>query len=82
MTRLQRRTVHVVPARGGRGFIARVANGAPLDPTPSTQRVAIARAIVEAKLRGGEVVIHRANGRIRDKDSYGKDSPRVRDMKH
>ncbi|MBK9410936.1 MAG: DUF2188 domain-containing protein [Gemmatimonadetes bacterium] len=70
------------PARGGRGFIARVANGAPLDPTPSTQRVAIARAIVEAKLRGGEVVIHRANGRIRDKDSYGKDSVRVMDRKH
>lgn len=82
MARKERRNVHVVPA-GGRGtFIARVAGGEKLFTTPTTQEEAVRLAIVEAKARGSEVVIHRADGRIRDKDSYGPDSPRVRDLKH
>jgi hypothetical protein len=32
--------------------------------------------------RRSEVVIHRPNGQIRDKDSYGNDPRRVRDTKH
>lgn len=81
-----RRNVHVISA-GWEGvrrvrYVAIVAGTRrPLLP-PTTQRAAIAAAVDEAKRRGSEVVIHRANGRIRDKDSYGKDSQRVRDTKH
>jgi Uncharacterized protein conserved in bacteria (DUF2188) len=46
------------------------------------QRDAIEVAIREAKARRSEVVIHRPDGRIRDKDSYGRDPGSVRDMKH
>ncbi len=81
MSRSKHRNVHVVPA-GGRGFVARIARGPVLFTEPTTQRIAIARAIVEARRRKSEVVIHRADGRIRDKDSYGADSLRLRDAKH
>lgn len=81
MARKQRRNVHVVPAGRG-GFIARLARGRPLFRCPMIQRDAIEVAIREAKARGSEVVIHRPDGRIRDKDSYGRDPASVRDMKH
>lgn len=84
--RKPRRNVHVVPTLAGRPlrlhYIAVVAGTRTPLNAPSTQRAAIAAAMAEAKQRGSEVVIHRANGRIRDADSYGKDSPRVRDTKH
>lgn len=38
-----------------------------------TQREAIDRAREIAQNRQSEVVIHRQNGQIRDKDSYGND---------
>ncbi|HNV77424.1 MAG TPA: DUF2188 domain-containing protein [Gemmatimonadaceae bacterium] len=82
MSRKERRNVHVVPAGTPGAFIARIAGGAKLFTEPTTQEEAIRLAIVEAKARGSEVVIHRPDGRIRDKDSYGNDSPRVRDLKH
>ena len=81
MSRSKHRNVHVVPA-GGRGFVARIARGPLLFAEPTTQGIAIAHAIVEARRGRCEVVIHRADGRIRDKDSYGSDSPRVLDTKH
>ncbi len=81
-----RRNVHVVPTLAGRPlrlhYIAVVAGTRTPLNTPGTQRAAIAAAMVEAKRRRSEVVIHRANGRIRDTDSYGNDSPRVKDTKH
>lgn len=81
-----RRNVHVVPSRAERGrrvrFVAVVAQSRRILTPPTTQGRAILVAIAEAKRRRSEVVIHRANGRIRDKDSYGPDSPRVRDTKH
>lgn len=39
----------------------------------STQKEAIAIATQIAKNNQSEVVIHRANGQIRDKNSYGND---------
>ena len=84
--RTPRRNVHVVPTLAGRPlrvrFVARVAGARDSLIEPTTQRAAIAAAMAEAKRRRCEVVIHRANGRIRDTDSYGNDSPRVRDTKH
>jgi hypothetical protein len=76
------RNVHVVPAGNGRGFIARLAGGGALFTTPTTQAEAIRRAVVEARERASEVVIHRRDGRIRDRDSYGWDSPLRRDLRH
>jgi hypothetical protein len=48
----------------------------------TTQGKAISKAIPIAKASGLEVVIHRPNGTIRDKDSYGKDPFPQRDKKH
>lgn len=42
----------------------------------------VSRERRQAKRRKCEVVIHRANGQIRDKDSYGADRPEVIDTKH
>lgn len=81
-----RRNVHVVPYRKGGHrrvrFIAILARDWRPLTRPTTQTHAIAVAILEAKRLRSEVVIHRANGRIRDKDSYGRDSRRVKDTKH
>jgi len=82
MTYKKRRNIHVVPTGDGRTFIARLAGGATLPMERTTQRDAIRQAMAEAKTRRSEVVIHRRDGRIRDKDSYGYDSPLVKDMKH
>lgn len=47
-----------------------------------TQKQAIDAAISIAKNQKSEVVIHGTNGRIRDKDSYGKDPNPPKDTKH
>lgn len=80
-TRQKSSDVHVLPAKG-RGFVVRVAGSAETLAGPTTQRKAIDSAIRLARVRRCEVVIHRADGRIRDKDSYGPDSPKVRDTRH
>lgn len=82
MPGMRRRNVHVVPAgRSGR-FVARVAGAGAALTAPTTQGEAIRVAIREARERRCEVVIHGRDGRIRDSDSYGGDSSRVRDVKH
>ena len=43
---------------------------------------AIDKARSIAKNQGSEVVIHRPDGRIRDKDSYGNDPIPPKDRKH
>ncbi len=78
----KRCNIHVVPSGDGRTFVARLAGGATLPMEPTTQRDAIRQAMAEAKARRSEVVIHGRDGRIRDKDSYGNDSPEVIDTKH
>ncbi len=47
-----------------------------------TQKQAIERATEIAKKQQSEVVIHRKNGQIRDKDSYGNDPNPPKDTKH
>lgn len=47
-----------------------------------TQKEAIQSAVGVARNQGGEVVVHRKNGRIRSKDSYGKDPNPPRDKEH
>lgn len=86
MSKQKRRNVHVVPvgtAKSTRAkFVARVAKEGTVLTEPTTQGEAIAAAIPEARKRRSEVVIHRADGRIRDTDSYGNDSAEVNDTKH
>lgn len=86
MSRKTRRNVHVVPSGKSKSkrttFVARVAGDASPLTEPTTQTQAIAAAIPEARTRRSEVVIHRADGRIRDTDSYGNDSSQVKDTKH
>ena len=50
--------------------------------THRTQNAAINRAVKSARVDRAEVVIHRQDGRIRDKDSYGNDPNPPRDKKH
>ena len=71
---------HVVPK--GSGWAVKPAGG--LSPTSQhrTQGTAIDQARRNAIGQGSEVVIHRPDGRIRDKDSYGPDSCPPRDTKH
>jgi uncharacterized protein YdaT len=47
-----------------------------------TQAEAIGAAREIARNQGSEVVIHRPDGRIRDKDSYGNDPFPPKDRKH
>lgn len=47
-----------------------------------TQRDAWDSAIGVAKNQGGEVVVHGVDGKIRSKDSYGKDPNPPKDSEH
>lgn len=44
-----------------------------------TQKEAIESARVNARDRGGELIVHGRDGRIRDRDSYGADAYRPKD---
>lgn len=73
------KNVHVVP--DGNKWAAKPEGGKPIS-THRTQGAATDAARKEAKQTGGEVVIHRPNGQIRDKDSYGNDPNPPKDKKH
>ena len=47
-----------------------------------TQKNAITNAVIKAKIRQTEVVVHRRDGKIRSKDSYGNDPNPPRDKEH
>ncbi|MBL8984434.1 MAG: DUF2188 domain-containing protein [Gemmatimonadetes bacterium] len=81
-TKRRKRNIHVVPAGGRSAFVPKTARGRRLVECPRTQTEAIAVAVRAARRRRVEVVIHRPDGRIRDSDSYGRDSRRHRDLKH
>lgn len=62
---------HVVPHNDGWGV--KGAGNTRITKTADTQKQAIEIAKEIAKNQKSEVVIHRPNGEIRDKDSYGND---------
>ena len=72
---------HVTPRHGGGWQVKGAGNGKATTIT-KTQKQAIAAAIPIAKNQKSEVVIHGTNGRIRDKDSYGKDPNPPKDKSH
>ncbi|GAB1106080.1 MAG: DUF2188 domain-containing protein [Shewanella algae] len=62
---------HVVPHQDG--WAVRGAGNQRVTSVHSTQKQAIDSAREIARNQHSELVIHRPNGRIRDKDSYGND---------
>lgn len=70
---------HVVPTDDGWGV--RGENNSRLTKRTRTQQEAINRAKEIAKNQCSEVVIHRPDGTIRDKDSYGNDPSHIMDRK-
>lgn len=71
---------HVVPSNGEWGV--RGEGNSRLTSIHDTQAAAIEAAREIAINQGSEVVIHRPDGRIRDKDSYGSDPFPPRDSKY
>lgn len=71
---------HVVPV--GTNWGVRGENNSKLTSMHSTQTDAIRAAREIAINQHSEVVIHRKDGTIRDKDSYGNDPYPPKDRKH
>jgi hypothetical protein len=73
------KNVHVVPH--GNQWQVKPEGGRPVS-NHRTQGAAEDAARPIAKRNESEVVIHRPNGQIRDKDSFGNDSHPPKDKKH
>ncbi len=71
---------HVVPHNGKWGVRGEGNSRVTSTVDTQTQAINIARGI--ARNQKSEVVIHRPNGKIRDKDSYGNDPASTHDTKH
>ena len=71
---------HVV--KHGKGWAVRGEGNSRVSSQHGTQEWARRSAVGTAKREKSEVVIHRPDGRIRDKDSYGNDPCPPRDKKH
>ena len=67
----QKPSQHVVPHDGD--WAVRKAGSSRVTETFDTQYEAIERGIEIAKNQNTELVIHRTDGRIREKNSYGND---------
>ncbi len=77
---MAKKNQHVVP-RGDKWAVVGENNGK-ATALKGTQKEAIDVAKAIAKNNQSEVVIHRPNGQIRDKDSYGNDPNPPKDTKH
>lgn len=62
---------HVVPA--GNGWAVKRAGSKKATKTFDTQRDAIQRAREIARNKGSELLIHGRDGKIREKNTYGRD---------
>lgn len=63
---------HVIPHPNG-GWQVKGEGNSRATARTATQREAIGIAREISRNQGSELVIHRANGQIRDKDSHGRD---------
>jgi len=77
----KKRDIHVVP-HDDFGWATRREGANQVSSRHHTQEAAIGMARGAAKQDHVEVVIHRADGRIRDNDSYGNDPNPPKDRKH
>jgi uncharacterized protein YdaT len=71
---------HVVPK--GKDWAVKGEGNKKATKIEPTQKKAIEKAKEIAKKQESEVVIHRPNGTIRDKDSYGNDPNPPKDKKN
>ncbi|WP_223789943.1 DUF2188 domain-containing protein [Marinicella meishanensis] len=76
----KKKNVHVVPHKSG-GWATKSSGSSRAGSVHSTQKEAIKQARNQAIRERSEVVIHRKNGQIRDKDSYGNDPHPPKDTK-
>ena len=67
----KRRNQHVVPTKGG--WAVRGAGSARATKVFGTKKEAVERGREIARNQGSELLIHGSDGRIRTKDSYGRD---------
>ena len=77
----KKKNQHVVPTSDGKWGVRGEGNSR-LTKKTNTQREAIDIARQIARNQQTEVVIHRRDGTIRDKDSYGNDPYPPKDRKH
>lgn len=77
---MSKKNQHVVP--NGKDWAVKGAGNERRTAIVNTQAEAIKIAREIAINQKSEVVIHRPDGRIRDKDSYGNDPMPPRDKKH
>lgn len=77
---MTKKNQHVVPHKDG--WAVRGEGSSKPSKVTSTQKDAIDVARQIAQNQHSEVVIHRRDGTIRDKDSYGKDPHPPEDKKH
>lgn len=68
---MSKKNQHVVPHGGD--WAVRGAGNSRVTSTHGTQSEAVGAARRIAEDQGSEVLIHRPDGRIREKDSYGND---------
>lgn len=78
---MTKKNQHVVPTKDGNWAVRGAGNEKPTKVT-TTKQQAIDIATQIAKNQGAEVVIHGRDGKIQDKDSYGKDPNPPKDKKH
>jgi uncharacterized protein YdaT len=77
---MNKKNQHVVPHKDG--WAVRGEGNSRVTRVTPTQQEAISAAREIAKNQNSEVVIHRRDGTIRDKDSYGNDPHPPIDKKH
>ncbi len=76
-----KKNFHVVP-HDDKGWAVRKEGSKKVSSTHTTQDDAIQQGKEWAQKDQAELVIHRKDGRIRDKDSYGNDPCPPKDTKH
>jgi hypothetical protein len=77
---MAKKDYHVIPQ--GEGWALKREGAQRASSLHTTQTEAIAAGRQLAKQQQTELVIHRANGQIRDSDSYGNDPVPPKDAKH
>jgi hypothetical protein len=77
---MSKKAVHVVP-RGG-DWAVKTAGASRAAKVTLTQGDAIQKGISMARNQRTELIVHRRDGTIRSKDSYGRDPLPPRDREH
>lgn len=77
---MAKKNIHVVPS--GNGWAVKPEGASQPQSKHRTQRTASEAGRKAAQKNESELVIHRPNGQIRDKDSFGNDPCPPKDTKH